>query len=326
MSTRGPGQADEKRRLGRADVAHAVDMEILRTPDECFEGLVDYPFAARYTDAGGLRMHHVEAGNDDAPPVVMLHGELAWSYLYRKVMPPVAEAGYRVLAPDLIGFGRSDKPARPDAHTCAAHVEWVSRWLAALELDEVTLVCQGLGSLVGLRLVALMPNRFSAIVVSGGFLPTGEQRPGLARSAWNLFSSYSPVFPVGWLVQAGCRRSLTKEEKTAYEAPFPTPDHIAGVREFHRTLPVRPDEPEAGDNRRAWATLATWSRPLVTACGEGDPFFKGADKLLQQRVPGAAGQEHAVLPAGHFVQEDAPEEFAEVVTRAARAGSSRGLG
>ncbi len=298
-------------------------MDILRTPDECFDGLVDCPFPPRYTQVEGPRIHHLEAGPVTGPPVVMLHGDPAWSYSYRKVLPMVGEAGYRAMAPDLVGFGRSDKPANEEAYTLSGHVAWLGSWLEALDLKEATLVCQGLSTVIGLRLASRMPTRLSSIVVAGGFLPTGDRPLGAAFGAWDLLARYSPFFSFGLAVQAGCKRKLSEEEKAAYEAPFPTTGHATGARLLTRIVPRQPDEPEAWDNRRAWAVLVSWDKPFVTAFGEHDRFFKGAEEVLRHRVPGSAGQSHVRLPAGHFVQEDAPEKLARVIVETAARGRSR---
>lgn len=289
-------------------------MEVLRTPDERFQGLPGYPFAPRYTEVDGLRIHHVEEGPPDADPVLMLHGEPTWSYLYRRMIPIVAAAGHRAIAPDLAGFGRSDKPADSAAYTYAAHVAWMAKWIEANDLRRVTLVCQDWGSLIGLRLVAELPDRFARVVVANGFLPTGDREPPRAFRVWQAFARWSPWFPIGRIVQAGCAQPLSREVRAAYDAPFPTARHAVAARAFPRLVPTRPDDPAAADNRRAWERLRAWNRPLLTAFGDSDPIFRGADRVLQRQVPGAAGQPHTTIRgAGHFIQEDRGEELARVV-------------
>ncbi|HEX2189939.1 MAG TPA: haloalkane dehalogenase [Longimicrobiaceae bacterium] len=289
-------------------------MRVLRTPDERFAALRDYPWEPRYTEVDGLRVHHVEDGPPGADPVLMLHGEPTWSYLYRRMIPPVAAAGHRAVAPDLVGFGRSDKPAERGAYSYAAHVGWMAAWIEALDLRRITLVCQDWGSLIGLRLVGEHPERFSRVVVANGFLPTGDRRPPPVFGVWQAFARWSPWFSAGWIVRAGCVRPLAPEVRAAYDAPFPDASYKAGSRAFPTLVPTRPDDPAAPANRRAWETLRAWDRPFLTAFGDGDPIFRGADRVLQREVPGAAGQPHTTLRrCGHFIQEDCGPELARVV-------------
>lgn len=289
-------------------------MEVLRTPDDRFQGLPGYAFAPRYTELDGLRIHHVEEGPPDADPVLMLHGEPTWSYLYRRMIPIIAAAGHRAVAPDLVGFGRSDKPADSAAYTYAAHVAWMAGWIRVNDLRRVTLVCQDWGSLIGLRLVAELPERFARVVVANGFLPTGDREAPRAFRIWQAFARWSPWFPIGRIVQAGCAQPLSSEVRAAYDAPFPTARHAVAARAFPRLVPTKADDPAAADNRRAWERLRAWERPLLTAFGDRDPIFRGADRVLQRQVPGAAGQPHTTIRgAGHFIQEDRGEELARVV-------------
>lgn len=289
-------------------------MEILRTPDERFAGLAGFPWTPRWTEVDGLRMAHVEDGPAGADPVLLLHGEPTWSYLYRKMIPVLAEAGLRAVAPDLVGFGRSDKPARREDHTYARQVAWTGAWIEAVDLRRITLVCQDWGSLIGLRLVAERPERFARVVVANGWLPEGRGRLPAVFRLWRAFARWSPWFPCGWIVRAGCARGLSAEARRAYEAPFPDARHRAGPRALPLLVPVDGDDPAAADNRRAWEALERWDRPLLTLFGDLDPVFRGADRGLQRRVPGAAGQPHRTLRrAGHFVQEDAGPELARMI-------------
>ncbi len=310
-------------------------MEIYRTPDERFAELPGYPFAPRYTEVDGLRVHHVEAGPPDGEVVLLLHGEPTWSYLYRKMIPILAEAGLRAVAPDLPGFGRSDKPTEPTAYTYSGHLAWLREWIELRELAEITLVGQDWGSLLGLRLLGERPELFRRVVVANGFLPTGENRLPPAFRLWRLFARWTPVFPISMVVRFGCRQKVAREVCAAYDAPFPSRASKAGARAFPRLVPVRADDPEAVANRSAWETLRRFDRPFLTAFATGDPIFAGADRVLRKRIPGAAGQPHVRIPgAGHFIQEDRGEELAHVVadfvsrtawpeTRASRALGSR---
>ena len=289
-------------------------MDLLRTPDDCFRDLPGYAFEPRYVDAGGVRMHYLDEGPASAAPVLLLHGEPSWSFLYRKMIPVLVAAGHRVVAPDLVGFGRSDKPARREDYTYLRHVEWVTAAVKALDLRDVTLFCQDWGGLIGLRLVAEQAARFARVVASNTGLPTGDQKVSEAFLAWQAFSQSVEALPVGKIIQTGCARPVAPEVIAAYDAPFPDESYKAGARKFPLLVPTRPDDPAADANRAAWRALERFDRPLLTAFSDSDPVTRGAEKPLQARVPGAAGQPHVTIAkAGHFVQEDAGEELAELV-------------
>jgi haloalkane dehalogenase len=289
-------------------------VNILRTPDERFAALPDFPFAPRYTEVSGLRIHYVDEGPRDAAPVLLLHGEPSWSFLYRKMIPVLAGAGHRVVAPDLVGFGRSDKPSERSDYTYQRHVDWMAAFLAALSLEHVTLVCQDWGGLIGLRLVAEQGHRFARVVAANTALPTGDQRPPDAFFAWREFSQSAPELPVGKIVSTGCATQLATDVVAAYEAPFPDERYKAGARQFPVLVPASPDDPAAPANRAAWEVLKRFTKPFLTAFGDRDPITKGADRFMQSTIPGAAGQPHTTIAgAAHFLQEDKGEELAAVV-------------
>jgi haloalkane dehalogenase len=260
-------------------------------------------------------MHYVEDGPPEGPPILLLHGEPTWSFLYRKMIPILARAGLRAIAPDLIGFGRSDKPRARAAHTYARHVAWTKAFVTALELREVTLFAQDWGSLIGLRLAAEEETRFARIVIANGILPTGDRRPPVAFTLWRTFARTSPVFPIGRIVAAGCHTKLSPAARAASDAPFPTRAYKAGPRVMPALVPIRPDDPAVPANRAAWATLARWRKPFLTLFGAHDPILGAADRILQQHIPGAAGQPHERLSGGHFIQEDCGEELARTIVR-----------
>jgi haloalkane dehalogenase len=289
-------------------------METLRTPDERFKDLPGWPYPARYSDVGGLRMHYVDEGPRDAAPVLLLHGEPSWSYLYRKMIPVFTAAGLRAIAPDLIGFGRSDKPTRREEYTYQRHVDWVRAFLVALELRDITLVCQDWGGLIGLRLVAEESELFARVVAANTFLPTGDAPVGPAFLAWQKYSQETPHFHVGGIVKGGCVQNVAPEVVAAYDAPFPDDRFTAGARQFPLLVPTSPEDPGAAPNRAAWHRLEQFKRPFLTAFSDGDPITRGADKVLAARIPGAAGQPHVTISgAGHFLQEDRGEELAAAV-------------
>jgi haloalkane dehalogenase len=289
-------------------------VEALRTPDVRFENLPDFPWAPRYVEVEGLRMAYVDEGPRDAPAVLMLHGEPSWSFLYRHVIRAVTGAGLRAIAPDLIGFGRSDKPARREDYTYQRHVDWVRGFLDAIAVPDLTLLCQDWGGLLGLRLVGEEPHRFARVVAANTFLPTGDQKPPDAFFAWRTFSQTVPELPVGRIVAGACVRPVAPEVIAAYDAPFPDETYKAGARQFPTLVPAAPDDPASEPNRRAWAGLERFDKPFLTAFSDGDPITRGGDAILQARIPGAKGRTHPTIArAGHFLQEDAGDELGRVV-------------
>lgn len=288
-------------------------MKVLRTPDTRFEGIPGYPFAPHYHPvADQLRLHYVDEGPRGAPPVLMMHGEPTWSYLYRHMIVPVAAAGLRVLAPDLIGFGKSDKPAAKSDYSYAGHVAWMRHWLEALDLRDITLVCQDWGSLIGLRLAAELPDRFTRVLLSNGGLPVGTGATKAFRR-WRAFARHSPLFPIGRIVQAATRRRLSPAEIAAYDAPFPGGAYKAGARIFPSLVPVEPDNVAVPDQQRAWRVFEGWTKPFVCCFSDRDPITRGGDAPFLRRVPGTKGQPHVTLHGGHFIQEDDPEGFVRAI-------------
>ena len=313
-------------------------MTILRTPDDRFANLPGYPFPPNYVTVGdgpnprpvrrsgpnpqGVRLHYVDERPADSPPnesletVLMLHGEPTWSYLYRTMIPIVAAAGYRVIAPDLIGFGKSDKIAEPDAYSYQSHVGWLTDFINALDLQRITLVCQDWGGLLGLRLAAENAGRLVRICASNTGLPTGDQPPSDAFLQWQAFSQVIPTFPTGMLVSGGCVNELPADVIAAYDAPFPDETYKTAARVFPKLVPTSPDDPAAPANRAAWQTLMQWKKPFLTCFSDGDPITAGGDKIMQELIPGAQGQPHVTLAGGgHFVQEDKGEKWAQLVVQ-----------
>jgi haloalkane dehalogenase len=298
-------------------------VNVQRTPDVAFAAISDFPFASHYCEiADGktgtpLRIHYIDEGPRDAPVVLMMHGEPTWCYLYRHMIAPVVAAGYRVVAPDLVGFGKSDKPAAKSDYSYAAHVGWMRQWLEALDLTRITLACQDWGSLVGLRLVSEMPERFAAVVLSNGGLPEGGPAPR-AFAIWRAFSKYSPLFPIGRIINKGTKRGLSEAEIAAYDAPFPDAHYKAGARIFPSFVPFEGNV-AVPDQKRAWAVFDKWDKPFLCAFSDGDPITRGGESRFVGRVPGTAGQVHRTLKGGHFIQEDDPEGFVTAILAAARA-------
>jgi len=292
---------------------------VLQTPNDRFVGLPGFPFAPHYVEvadgAGGrLRLHYVDEGPRDGAPVLLLHGEPSWSFLYRKMIPVLVDAGLRAVAPDLVGCGRSDKPTARDDYTYQRHVDWMTGFLETVDLTGATLVGQDWGGLIGLRLVAEHQDRFARVVAANTFLPTGDRDPGDAFRAWQRFSQETPSFDVGRIVNGGCTSDLTADVVAAYDAPFPDDTYKAGVRQFPMLVPSRPDDPASDANRAAWETLRSWTKPFLTAFSDHDPITAGADRVLRADIPGCRGQPHTTITdAGHFLQEDAGEELAGVV-------------
>lgn len=292
-------------------------MKVLRTPDERFAAIKDFPFAPHYTEISfegtRLRIHHVDEGPRATAPVLLMHGEPSWAYLYRKMIAGLVAAGHRVVAPDLIGFGKSDKPSAQDDYTYERHVAWMSAWLKAVDLKGITLFCQDWGGLIGLRLVAAFPERFARVVVANTGLPIGT---GWSEGfkAWLDFSQKVPEFPTGFILDGGSKRTLTDAEKAAYDAPYPDESYKSGARCFPRLVPITPEHASVAENIAAWKVLEQFNKPFLTAFGDSDPVTKGGDRLFQERVPGAKGQPHVTIKdAAHFLQEDAPEELVRVI-------------
>ena len=295
-------------------------METLRTPDECFASLPGFGFEPHYAEVddgegGSLRVHYLREGDPEAPVVLLLHGEPSWSYLYRTMIPVLTSAGLQIVAPDLVGFGRSDKPAARGDYTYARHVEWMRQLLfERLGLNRVTLVCQDWGGLIGLRLVGEHPDRFARVVAANTSLPTGDTSPGEAFFNWQRFSQEVEVFPTGFIVNSGCSTDLSPEVQAAYDTPFPDESYKAGARAFPMLVPSSPDDPAHDANAAAWVGLAAFDKPFLTAFGDSDPITRGAERGLQERIAGAQGQPHTtIVGGGHFLQEDRGEELARVV-------------
>ena len=300
-------------------------LQVLRTPEERFANIPDFPYQPRYTevtDASGvkLRIAAIDEGPRTAAPILLMHGEPTWSFLYRKIIARLVAAGHRCVAPDLVGFGRSDKPAAREDYTYERHVTWMTDWLVANELRNITLFCQDWGGLIGLRLVTAMPDRFARVVAANTFLPTGAGATP-AFEAWLNFSQTTPVFPVGNIVNGGTVRQLSQAEMDAYEAPYPDESYKAGARQFPALVPVKPDQASVQENLEAWKVLERFDKPFLTAFSDQDPITRGGDERLQARVPGCRGQAHTTIKdGGHFLQEDQPDEIASVLDRFVKAG------
>jgi haloalkane dehalogenase len=289
-------------------------MDVLRTPDARFADLPGCPWSPRYADVGdGLRMAYLDEG--DGQVVLLLHGEPTWSYLYRRMIPVLLDAGYRVVVPDLIGFGRSDKPAQQDDYTYARHLEWLRALLFdVLDLSDVVLVCQDWGGLLGLRMVGEHPDRFARVVAANTGLPDGTRRLPDAWWQFHDFVQATPDLPIGFLVRSGCVDGLSDAEMAAYDAPFPDASYKAGPRAFPGLIPQTLDDPATPANQAAWRVLETWDKPFLCAFSDKDPITAGGERMLMAKIPGAQGQPHTTIEGGgHFLQEDRGPELARVV-------------
>ncbi|MQA25167.1 MAG: alpha/beta fold hydrolase [Micromonosporaceae bacterium] len=292
-------------------------MRTLRTPEDRFQELPDFDYEPRYaevsdSEGGRLRMAWVEAGPADGEPVLCLHGEPTWSFLCRRMIPVLAAAGLRVVCPDLVGFGRSDKPARVEDHSYARHVEWMRELVFdVLDLRDVTMVGQDWGGLIGLRLAAEHAERFARLVPANTGLPTGDYP---MPDVWHQFRAAiqgAERLDIGRFVQAGCRTALSQEAVAAYDAPFPDDAFTAGPRAMPSLVPTTPDDPASAANRAAWAALGQSMAPALVAFSDSDPITGPMAPILQRHLPGAQGREHPVIAdAGHFLQEDAGETLA----------------
>ncbi|MFR9675181.1 haloalkane dehalogenase [Streptomyces sp. TR06-5] len=300
-------------------------MEILRTPDERFHDLPDHPFAPHYTEVAAgdgsgdtLRVHYLDEGSGSSgETVLLLHGEPSWSFLYRHMIPLLVDAGHRCIAVDLVGFGRSDKPADRADYTYQRHVDWVREAVFDhLDLRRVTLVCQDWGGLVGLRLVAEHPDRFARVVAANTGLPTGDEQPTEAFLQWQEFSQKVPDLRVGDIVGSGCATELTAEVRAGYDAPFPDDTYKEGARVFPVLVPSSPDDPASSANRDAWQALRRFDKPFLCAFADQDPITRGMDRVFRTLIPGCEGQDHVTVEGGgHFLQEDRGPELARIVNR-----------
>jgi haloalkane dehalogenase len=315
-------------------------MEVLRTPDSRFEALPDFSFAPNYlevsdSEGGQLRMHFVDEGPRNAAPVLMLHGNPDWSYAFRSLISAVSEAGYRTIAPDMLGFGRSDKLVDRRAHSIDGHIEWLREFVAALDLHDITLVCQDWGGTIGLGVVAQEMDRFSRVIAANTILHTAEANlAGRLPSVFTVHATSETEVSIGtamldWIARSqrmpglkasdsvlGMHANVAPDVAAAYDAPFPDESHLVAMRQFAMLIPLRPDDEGALRNRATWQALAGFEKPFVTLYGDSDPCTGGWDAIFQERVPGARGQPHTTLAgAGHFLAEDQPKEFAEFVLR-----------
>jgi haloalkane dehalogenase len=295
-------------------------MDTLRTPDERFEGLDGYPFEPHYADiadgdGGTLRVHYLDEGPSDAAPVLLLHGEPSWSYLYRHMIPPLVAAGHRVIVPDLVGFGRSDKPTEQSDYTYARHVEWMRELLFdQLDLRDITFFGQDWGGLVGLRVLALDPDRYARVAIGNTGLPTGHGPASDAFMAWQKFSQETPVFDIGFMINAATTTDLTPEVIAGYDAPFPDDSYKAGARIFPTLVPTSPEDPASADNVAAWTVLEQFDKPFLLCFSDSDPVTRGGDAPFLAKVPGTRGQPHVTIEGGgHFFQEDRGPELADLL-------------
>ena len=312
-------------------------MKIFRTPDAAFASLPHFDYEPNYAevphlgpespvgadqnledgqvaDSGTLRMAYLDVGPKDANPVLLLHGEPSWSFLYRKIIPPLLAQGHRVIAPDLIGFGRSDKPADVADYTYSGHAAWLSHLLFThLDLRNITLFCQDWGGLLGLRIVSSNVDRFDRVIASNTFLPTGSH-PGDAFMAWREFALTSESFPIGRIVSGGCVTPLSDDVIAAYDAPFPDTRFTAGARAFPALVPLSHDDPEALINLDAWKRLSAFDKPFLCAFGDSDMVSGGGHVAMVERIAGASGQPHTILEGGgHFIQEDCGPRLADII-------------
>lgn len=326
-------------------------MEYKRTPDECFANLPGYAFTPNYltvndTEGGPLRVHYLDEGPRDGPLVLLMHGQPAWSYLYRHMIPLLVDAGCRVIAPDLVGFGRSDKPTRTEDYTYARHVLWMSDWLQQMDLTDITVFFQDWGSLIGLRLVAAFPDRFARVVLANGGLPAGfvpeefadalhkayEQLPVVpaveldARFRdtdgipgflyWRKFCAEGTEIekPSCVMASVGSATKLSEAELAAYDAPFPDASYVAGARRFPSLVPFFMDDPEVPANRAAWEVLSQFDKPFLLAFADDDPVTSAMEAAFREKVAGCEGMEHRTIgPAGHFLQQDQPEQCVQAI-------------
>ena len=291
-------------------------MKILRTPDECFNNLEDYPFEPNYIDIEHnnhtLRMHYLDENSESEEIVLLMHGEPTWSYLYRKIIPILVSNGKRVIAPDLIGFGKSDKPASREDYSYANHIMWVETLIKKLDLKNIIFFAQDWGGLIGLRLLAKYPHLYEGLVVSNSGLPVGSgATEGFMQ--WLHFSQNVEDFDCGKIVNQGSLKQLNEAEIAAYNAPFPDDSYKAGPRVFPTLVPITKEHPQVQENIEAWGVLRNFDKPTITLFGEHDMAFIGGEKFFIEKIPGAKDMHHQIINAGHFSQENQPELIAKSI-------------
>ncbi len=291
------------------------EIKVLRTPEERFQNLKGYPFASNYIfTEQGIRMHYLDEGDRNHPVVLLLHGEPSWSFLYRNIIPIVVKQGYRVIAPDLVGFGKSDKPIDRSVCTYQNHTFWLITFLRLLNLNNIHLYCHDWGGMIALRIVATNPELFASVVASYAFLYIGEEQIPESFIDWQHFSQKDSAFLAGSIVNWGTYAELSKDIEYAYNAPFPDETYKAAARQFPILIPTNKDDPEATTNERLREKLKTFDKPFMTVWGDNqDKMWHGKDKILQAEIQGAKNQKHRVLHAHHFLQEDKAEEIAEII-------------
>ena len=289
-------------------------MKLLRTPDKMFKNLPEFPYNPNYIDVDGIRIHYIDEGPKDSEVVLLMHGEPSWSFLYRHMIPILIDAGFRIIAPDLVGFGRSDKPTEQSDHSYRKHVEWLTKVVILLNLKNITLYCQDWGSLIGLRVAIENQERFQRIILSNGGLPTGEQKMGKAFLDWQHLSKTTPKFNIGTIIQGATVTKLPQNVIEAYDAPFPDDTYKAGARIMPSLVPTTKEDPEHEANKKAWEAFFQWKKPFLTAFSDSDPITRGGDRFWQEKVPGAQGKNHKTIKdAGHFLQEDKGPELANLI-------------
>jgi len=291
-------------------------MKILRTPDECFDNLEDFPFEPNYIDIEHnnhiLRMHYLDENSESEEIVLLMHGEPTWSYLYRKIIPILVSNGKRVIAPDLIGFGKSDKPSAREDYSYANHILWVETLIKKLDLKNIIFFAQDWGGLIGLRLLAKYPHLYEGLVVSNSGLPVGSgATEGFMQ--WLHFSQNVEDFDCGKIVNQGSLKQLNEAEIAAYNAPFPDDSYKAGPRVFPTLVPITREHPQVQENIEAWGVLRNFDKPTITLFGEQDMAFIGGEKFFIEKIPGAKDMHHQIINAGHFSQENQPELIAKTI-------------
>ena len=293
-------------------------MKILRTPDSCFENLPDYDFEPHYAvirdeDGTELRIHYIDEGPKDAEPILLMHGNPTWVYLYRHMVKGLLKTGRRVIAVDLVGCGRSDKPSKRKDYTLARHHDWTAKWIEAMDLNKITLFCQDWGGTIGLAMVARFPDRFDRVIVSNSGVPIGDGGNKLLRN-WQRIMKIIPGFPWNMAARKAFRGRVTDAEFAAYKAPFPSRKYEAGILKFPQLITVFSDNPELHLNLEVWFKLAAFDKPLLTLFGDKDPVAGNMQKPLVDHIPGARGQKHRTLTnVGHFCQQEVPDELVESI-------------
>jgi len=275
--------------------------------------LNDFKFTNRFIEVDGIHIHYIDEGNLKSPVVLFLHGVPTWSYTFRNIIPFCLSAGYRIIAPDLPGFGLSDKPRDAGRYTLLNLSAWLSEFFNDLNLNQVYIFGHDWGVITGMILASRYPEKFSGIIACNGFLPVFPAKAHFIFHLWRLFAAYSPFLPIGSIINIGCHRRLTESEKKGYNFPFTNNEDKIAVRKLPDLIPLKINNPGADIIKTTWDEMRKWHKPFLTVFSDSDPITRNGHLILQQNIPGTKHQPGRILRGRHFLQEDAAPEIGKII-------------